>query len=304
MSTEAAPEVGAKSKWRIVRAGAILALLAAALLIPIAKHPTACTTTSAHTSEDSTQSSGDDGSKVVSTKLAKSSSESKCEPIGVSALSVLAGLGLIALLAWPDLSELSIPALVSIKRRLQETKAAVDRQEQATARVEDRISSLQLLVDNRLAATAIASSTNNQSVIFLPAEVDRLLGNIARKISEEREPDAEPLPDSDSPYSNPADVVRLLSAWEHLTEALELPGTRRLPPRAKDSSAEDGALVPFAEARDLFVRLFEEELSLVRETRNGVAHVRPIPDATIATAADAADELLRIWNARLDQIRD
>jgi hypothetical protein len=203
-----------------------------------------------------------------------------CGPPAVTDLSVVSALALILFLAAPDISEASLGGVVSIKRRLARAEEQVRQQAQD-------LHSLRMAIDVRLAThAASASAAENNVFIVTSDQLASLPEAIERKWRGEPPPAQPPPTGPGDDYA--ADVLRLINNWEQLNELVPLRPQRGATGVSPDDEREEYK-------RSAFVSLFKEEIQLVRAARNSVAHSQPLPPEAVREAADAAEELLRIF---------
>lgn len=212
-----------------------------------------------------------------------------CGPLGLSDLPVVAALALVLFLAMPDLAEASIGGVFSIKKRLNRAEAQVDQQAR-------QIDGLRLSIDSRMSAAAAAE---NNVIIVSEHSLDQLPVTIQRKARGEPPAPEVREPARSDEYAEQA--VRLIRNWERLAEMLLLPpyATPRRPGRRDLLSDGGDALSLSVEDEKIyqFSTVFSDEIQLVRAARNAVAHDRGLSPEAVIDAADAAEELIRVFQA-------
>jgi hypothetical protein len=212
-----------------------------------------------------------------------------CGPPAVTDLSVVSGLALILFLSMPDLAEASLGGVVSIKRRLARAEEEVQHQAQ-------ELQGLRMALDVRLAAQAASASAAESNVFIVTADqIANLPGTIERKWrGESDEAPPEPAVEVTDDYAE--NVVRLIDNWEQLAELVPL--RPRRPTGGPMSEGEEREEYQ----RSRFVSMFADEIQLVRAARNSVAHSKPLPIDAVKEAADAAEELVRIYQLPFPEV--
>lgn len=210
-----------------------------------------------------------------------------CERPGPTEIGFLSALALIVLLALPDISEASITGIGSFKRRLRQTEQQVTDQTRRADNLETQLALVSATVQN---AVAVGVGNQQSVILALPGDFEHLVAEVRGKA---------PAGSADSPVSQPAqstspaeDAIRLINLWEELAESLAIG------PYAPRDRRDTAGWERTDQIR--FLDLFREEIELVRATRNSVAHGRDVPADVVRSAADAADELLRIWRTTPD----
>jgi hypothetical protein len=202
------------------------------------------------------------------------------------------------------LSEIAVPGLLSLKRRVNQAEAKVDLQTTRTDALETIISVTQTRLDAATSANASASAENvflftGDSLRELPdrlqEKITRLGLNAPRVGPSEPEHYAAP-PSRDLEGGRlPALKLELIDAWQELYDTLFLD-------RRQLREAE-GVLPPILlSRRDDFVGLFRDEINLVRAARNNAAHSKPLTEEEAAEAVTAARTLLRAWRTEYESL--
>jgi hypothetical protein len=185
---------------------------------------------------------------------------------------------LVLLMVWPDLSEAGIGGIVTLKRRVEKSEREIEKQDRKADALEERL----------LMLTNISSQVTSNSFSFgqpdllphfneLKDRSDRLEAQLARLgAAPSHEVDASPQ------RSREKMIVDLLANWEYLDEALGYSAQRRL----------RGRSVYYPQPFEEFVSEFPSEIELVRQSRNSVAHSRPITDADLLSAVEMSDNLI------------
>ena len=197
----------------------------------------------------------------------------------------------------PDMTEVGVFG-VSLKRRIAEAERKATASEAKADRLETQLHVQNLRVDSLSQNVAAAHATSNVFVVSSDEirKVDSELPKKAEAFSrgevfEPRTADAfQPALDEDQP--NPYLVTRILENWEILAASLDLP------PRRRAGRADLLRVELSPEEAAQFRRLFEEELQIVRATRNNVAHAMSIPSEDLQRAVDISDQLVRLLRNR------
>ena len=265
------------SPWNIVRwvAAAAIAVLAALFYFHAVEHQSIC----------HQQLAGDGTTAVVQL----------CGPPSLLDLAPFALL--IAVLLWPDLGELAVADLFTLRRR-------VAAQEERQRVAEDRL----LLVNQQLTQLATLSQTQAQTAIgavnhYYAADQDELKRNIEAKEAVGAEPEADarkPEPAAVGPLharirANDDEGQQLLGAFLREYAQLE---PYLLPVRMRAESEE---LDPDRRARiEDWEEMFKPEIAALRQTRNTIVH-RPdlVSTDTLRGAIENTRELSRILFGRL-----
>ncbi|GAB3460599.1 hypothetical protein [Actinophytocola sediminis] len=222
--------------------------------------------------------------------------ESECNPWGIVELIPFLVIAILAIL--PDLSEVTIGSIVSLKRRVEVQEDELDRTVKRQESVEQQI--LQL-------ANVSASQQVTQQFFTLPAgsatrlpddvldKKERLFGDLpdvtraAPGVRERPYPPRIPGMHHVSDYS-PEDAQRalqLIEQWEGLDQFV----VSRYP---TDPGSESGVEQLLRKARRNFSRLFADELDMIRSVRNNIAHARYVATEDLQGALEAAEELHQI----------
>jgi hypothetical protein len=199
---------------------------------------------------------------------------------------------LIAILLWPDLSEIGITGLVTLKRRLEE-------QEEKQVVLEDRLSSLhQTFVQT---ATAIQgqsqASTTNIQVGYAPDQDD-----VRRGIEEKgkRSGESGPREEQIVDLAGHAQLMGVfLREYADLEPYILATSFRRPPPRwinERLTHLDEGQ----RRVVEQWHELYSGEIAALRQTRNVVVHdPHTVSEATLRKAVDNTHELARILHDRL-----
>jgi hypothetical protein len=180
-----------------------------------------------------------------------------CGPVGTEDV-VLVGFALLVtlLLVSPDLSEFSIPGLVSIKRRLAEQATRTGELERDLQRLE------------------MTQQTNVSTTVMLPPNLAETASSAEKKaaaVAEGAVPsehhELDPRIRTPSPERAVLEV-QLLDAWETLVQYVGPPLVRGL----DVASRRERFSQPERELLDDWQRYFRDELQELRLARNTVAH--------------------------------
>lgn len=222
--------------------------------------------------------------------------ESECNPWSMVELIPFLVISLLA--ALPDLSEVTIGSIVSLKRRIDHQQGDLDRTIRRQEAVEQQV--LQL--------TNISTSQHVTQQFYLPTGS---AADLPDAISKKRDLIAQVDDNDDTPVISERDrslwmfggpyisdyrpddarrALQLLEQWEGLDRFINL----RYP---FDSRSQSGAEHLLGQARSNFAALFTEEIDMVRSVRNSIAHARFIPTEDLQGALRAAEELNRILAA-------
>lgn len=224
-----------------------------------------------------------------------------CRPPMATDFAVLVGMTILLALIWDQLSEMGIPGLFTLKRRLDQAegmihlnRAETERQGHRQEQLETQLALSVTRLEQSLATVTSASShasIGDTYYVLSERGLSELAEKLPGKTSTARTgrtttPLQEPV---NTDPSRALLVSRLLAAWE------ELQGELEPPPVESDKPAMTVAEYNEASARNSrFRTLFREEINAVRAARNTVAHARPISDAALEEALGIATELLRI----------
>lgn len=227
-------------------------------------------------------STGNDGSTVTKT----------CKGPEVTDASVVAVAALLVLLIVPDMSEVGIFG-VSLKRRLAQAEQKVSESEAKAERLENRLEIQNLRVDT-LSQNLVAANAQAVNNVYLVStedikNIDAALPEKARMYARGEVPSMPATgflaPEAEEKL-DPLMVVRLIQNWETLAWYLSLT------PYHRGANAEDIGIAISLHQANLFRRLFEDELNIVRAARNNVAHAKPITDDDLSSAVDISERLL------------
>ncbi|GAA4022332.1 hypothetical protein GCM10022247_53200 [Allokutzneria multivorans] len=188
-----------------------------------------------------------------------------CNPWGATDLLPPVLLALMLLL--PDVSELSVANLVTLKRELKAQKAEL----RATNAKQEALEAA-VAVQN---AQSITHTTNFYAAVpasRLPDQIEGKRGFVTQ------EPVRQLL--STPPQDYAANVTTLIFEWERLRDGLD-PGLVR------------------PEVVRHFARVFDDEIQTVRAVRNSVAHGRPVSQEDLVGAIEAARKLNAILEESL-----
>lgn len=190
-------------------------------------------------------------------------------------------LGLLA----PDLNEIGVPGLVSLKRRVEGQEARVEMQRERHELLSTQIANLQ----SSASAQASASPTINVHLPNVPHGVEKIRDNLADKTAgvpaRERKGD-EP---GEADESNLQRLTKaLIDAWAEL-ETWIWPALPRPPGRKK--AYRPGIAGEVA----LWATQYRQEIESLRGARNDVAHP-PVEASTteLAAALDIGERLLKL----------
>jgi hypothetical protein len=241
------------------------------------------------------------GSNFISTTACNPWSPTDLIPIFAAALMLL----------LPDLTELNIFNLFTLKREIKAQRVEIDatksRQESLEIRVSAQLSSIS--ASQNLEQHNHVTYYSTHLATELPKKISEKLAELRSFDAEERDA-ARPENDEsvgassrstpsildsvlqsssheeDPTVDNALLTVRLLKIWESLSERLGL-NRRVLPlPTVPKLSLEY--------RRGRFIELFKDELDTVRRVRNSVAHGKEVTTDDLRGAVRAAEELLRI----------
>jgi hypothetical protein len=220
---------------------------------------------------------------------------SECTPWSLVELTPFLVIALIAIL--PDLSEMTIGNVVSLKRRIEIQQGEIDLTTKRQEAIERQVSQL----------TNVSTSQHlTQQFFNLPAGSAAHLSDAVNKKKERLKDAAQHVsvnPDGDNrvpPIRLPGEVyisdyppedaqraLQLIEQWEELSRFL----TPRFPFDLGELSDMEQLL---RRARRNFSHLFAEEIDAVRSVRNSIAHARYVPAEDLRGALEAAQELNRI----------
>jgi hypothetical protein len=212
-----------------------------------------------------------------------------CGPPGLINLVPFAAL--IAVLLWPDLGELAVTGLLTLKRRVQEQEARQDAVESRLVQVDQHLSQLALLAQSQLQGQSQAAAATVN--LYAPDQDDVHRGIVEKESAADRSEGLRPTVEGDA-----GEHARLLGSFLKEYSKLEPYVLRFRPPRFPE---EVEALDP--DRRGLVMQwneLFDRELAALRQTRNVAVHE---PDTisvdTLRGAIDNTRELSRILFERL-----
>jgi hypothetical protein len=239
----------------------VVALLAAALAVAgvVAPQELSCSVTTVEERSTEQPTSGErDERGAGGRRVERSSTEprdaatttttSTCSGVNASQLLPLAVL--VALLLLPDMSELAIPGLITLRRRVEQQEQAVSSQAARQSDLEHRLQALQTTVQS-----------TNMSVYVLN-NLDAIAQDVERKAPIFLDPQALMSTPTEAPSPDPATAVRVHELLD-LAERLS----------TYDTALSEGSLSPESqEAVRRWSHLFATELAAVRTARNRVAH--------------------------------
>jgi hypothetical protein len=212
-----------------------------------------------------------------------------CGPPGL--LNLVPFAALVAMLLWPDLGELAVTGLVSLKRRVQEQEARQDAVESRLVHIDQHLSQLALLAQSQLQGQSQAAAATVN--VYAPDQDDVRRGIVEKESAAERPEGHPPTDDGDA-----GDHARLLGTFLQEYSKLE-PYVLRYGTVRSQRDLE--ALDP--DQRDLVVEwneIFHREITALRQTRNVAVHEPDtISVGTLRGAIDNTRELSRILFGRL-----
>lgn len=211
------------------------------------------------------------------------------ESCGPPRLLDLVPFGLvIALLLWPDLSEMTLVGLITLKRRMS-------RQEMRQEGLEDTL----LTVQQHLTQLSISSQNQSQAaaanVYLYPPDQDEVRRGIVGKEGAIGRPPEEV---EDRPQEDERQVLlgEFLQEYARLEPFIYVPGMRRFSKALEDLNDAQASLV------ERWNELFSSEIGALRQTRNVVVHEpERVSDETLEGALDNTKQLSRILFERLER---
>lgn len=235
---------------------------------------------------------------------------SECEPWGVVELTPFLVVALLAIL--PDLSEMSIGNVVSLKRRIDIQQGELDLSTKRHDAVERQVLQLSNNVSTNQQVTQQFFNLPAGSATHLPDAVNKkreLLDGEAHRTdatpngtqANNRSPLIRfPNESYISDYS-PEDAITALSLIEQWEELSRFVSAGYL----LDNSLYTRQDLVLTQARRNFNHLFAEEIDMVRSVRNSIAHAKYVPVDDLRGALAAAQELNQILlNTRAVEIAD
>lgn len=279
---------GRMTELRRTAALAVAVLTALLLVVPnVSSHLQSCTSTSVSASEpttppgsstpSSTSTTADPSPSTTGEQPAVSSVTTTCGPPDATVMLPLALV--IGLLMLPDLSELAIPGLVSLKRRVEV---------QADRQVALERDFTQMRTDLRASQTTRV--TNN----FVLADLVKTRARLEDKTDAWDHEGPLPIVESDLPVVPLApDVAINESELLHAAARID---------RYLDVTATDSATgLDQASIIDRWRHLFAQEIQVVQAARNAVAHPpHDLTDADLRHATDIAQRLLALLEGRFE----
>jgi hypothetical protein len=198
-----------------------------------------------------------------------------CAPVGLPGLVPI--VLVVAVLLWPDLSEVTVTGLFSLRRRIEE-------QAERQADLEDRLFQVQQATQQATQQTNVLISS--QALTHLPEQTRQKAELVERAGPAEGEGASPPIAEERMiPETEAAELgMSLLYLWEQIADVLALIDDRRGIRRPRRDRVEDTAEL------DRIIRwrnIFDREIEIVRAARNSVAH--PGTGADLST-----DELLSV----------
>jgi hypothetical protein len=189
----------------------------------------------------------------------------------------------IAVLLWPDLSEVNVAGLLTLKRRLR-------RQEARQEGLEDTLSTIQQHL------TQLSISTQNQSqaaaanVYLYPPDQDEVRRGIVGKEGAIGHP-----PNESQGDKRQVLLGEFLQEYARLEPFIFVPGMHRFSKALDELNDAQISLV------ERWNELFSSEIGALRQTRNVVVHEpERVSDETLDGALDNTRQLSRILFERLD----
>jgi hypothetical protein len=230
---------------------------------------------------------GTDDQAICHRNFSQSGIESS-EICGPPRLLDLAPFGLvIAVLLWPDLSEVNVAGLLTLKRRLR-------RQEARQEGLEDTLSTIQQHL------TQLSISTQNQSqaaaanVYLYPPDQEEVRRGIVGK---EGAIGHSPNESQEESQGDKRQVLlgEFLQEYARLEPFIFVPGMHRFSKALDELNDAQISLV------ERWNELFSSEIGALRQTRNVVVHEpERVSDETLVGALDNTKQLSRILFERLD----
>lgn len=239
---------------------------------------------------------------------------------------LLPALIIVGLLLLPDVTEVNVFNLISLKREIKAAKAEADvvraQQEALEARISaqlSQVSSQQMELHNHVHYPSVPPENLSQSIDeklekiedevqnqpknhgFPPVEA----GSESGKSSEQQKPDLDSREAASSRVSGSGRTrledmssdtmsMRLLLEWEKLSEYLKMGRV----------SGNSLGVRHANSTRTLFMSLFKDEIDTVRAVRNSIAHGKKVPQDALEGAYAAAVRLNGIIGTRASLERE
>jgi hypothetical protein len=193
---------------------------------------------------------------------------------------------LIAVLLWPDLSEMSVAGLLTLKRRVRRQEARQEGLEESLASVQQHLVQLSVASQNQSQAAAA-------NVYLYPPDQDDVRRGIVEKEGVIPPPNQENAVQGQQ-NDRQALFGEFLQEYARLEPYIWVPGMRRFSKRLEDLPDQHAQLV------EQWNELFSNEISALRQTRNVVVHEpERVSEATLQGALDNTRSLWRILSVRL-----
>jgi hypothetical protein len=258
-----------------------------------------------------------------------------CQPPGLVDLPVIAALLLCLILIAPELSEVGVPGLLSIKRKLNDQQDQIAEQSESLGRQQGAIESLQSTMDqvvqtvqavNVQQAQEQAQKQVADQKALQKQDIRLIINNAAQKSDLSDRPISEAQASREEIDPRRAQMEsQLLRAWERLQqwtgdlalpfiygETSELSGgswiwrtlDRYLTPSLLESNEP---VRTYVEKQRTWNQKFAEEINIARTARNTVAHPRQdttLSDEKLSEALQLADVLIRSAERDLRESRE
>ncbi len=172
---------------------------------------------------------------------------------------------LIGLLLWPDLSEIGIGGMITLKRRVRE-------QEKRLAETEDRVSTLHQTLLQTLSVQQTQKQANTVNVSFAPDQDD-----VARNIRESQVPQspeqtAEPSPESDDRDRLLGQFLDLYARLEPYVQFATGQNRRRYQGRIWYEDEIERLTPRMRDGLEQWSEQFAEPIRALKDTRNVAVH--------------------------------
>lgn len=228
--------------------------------------------------------------ECVTTRTGGGVPTSTCHPPEVTSPVVLAILLLVALLLWPDLSEVAVLG-VSLKRRVDAAELGAKRAQEDVASLHTTIQLQEMRIEG-LAEANSSASANITMTNSWDSEPDWSKGwsgqlqKIANMLSEQRASMGMDVPDASESVGTADLKLELLEKYEEFATAMGYNIDRR-----KIRSSQDPGVKRWVYAQQEFFESNREAVQSVRALRNGIAHAQLVDRQAVIEGLEILSEL-------------
>lgn len=215
--------------------------------------------------------------KICSTKMVPETVETTCQAPQITDGAVIAFALLLVALVWPELSEVDVFGF-GLKRQIKEVAAEAGHGLDKARELERTLALQSLRVDSLFNTVNIAKSTASVGDILIgDAAIKGALQSLPEKRRAFLDHSTPPGPERpiNGPTATPTRVLELISKWQEIQATLDSPPTENL---------------------RRVTAIFDEEIRIVRASRNAAAHAKPLTATEVSNAIEIADQLIEIMS--------